>query len=101
MFAATIATAGIAQAQGYPTHPITLLVPFAAGSATDTVARLVSAKMSAQLGQPIVIENLAGAGGPIGAARVRTPRPHQFWPLCSHVEAGIRGEGRQGLSRQP
>ena len=78
MFAATIATAGIAQAQSYPTHPITLLVPFAAGSATDTVARLVSAKMSAQLGQPIVIENLAGAGGTIAAARAARSTPDGY-----------------------
>jgi tripartite-type tricarboxylate transporter receptor subunit TctC len=75
---ATFATSGIAQAQSYPTHAITLLVPFAAGSATDTVARLVSAKMSAQLGQPIVIDNLAGAGGTIAAARAARSEPDGY-----------------------
>lgn len=59
-----------AQAQNYPSRPITLVSPFPAGSATDTVARLVGEKMSARLGQPIVVENVGGAGGTIAATRV-------------------------------
>ena len=76
--AATIATTGIAQAQSYPTRPITLLVPFAAGSATDTVARLVGTKMSAQLGKPVIIDNLAGAGGTLAATRVARAAPDGY-----------------------
>jgi tripartite-type tricarboxylate transporter receptor subunit TctC len=67
---AALAVAGAAQAQGYPTKPITMVVPFPAGSATDTVARLIGQKMSAKLGQTIVMENAAGAGGTIAAAKV-------------------------------
>ncbi len=59
-----------ANAQSYPTRPITMIAPFPAGSATDTVARLVGDKMSARLGQPIIVENVGGAGGTIAAARV-------------------------------
>jgi tripartite-type tricarboxylate transporter receptor subunit TctC len=60
----------VAQAQqSYPTKPVTMVVPFPAGSATDTVARLLGQKMSEKLGQPIVMENLAGAGGTIAASR--------------------------------
>ncbi len=65
-----VLSAPVAQAQSYPTRPITLVSPFPAGSATDTVARLVGEKMSAKLGQPIVIENVGGAGGTIAASRV-------------------------------
>jgi tripartite-type tricarboxylate transporter receptor subunit TctC len=78
ILAATIATTGIAQAQSYPTRPITLLVPFAAGSATDTVARLVGTKMSAQLGKPVIIDNLAGAGGTLAATRVARAAPDGY-----------------------
>ena len=65
-----ILTAPSAKAQSYPTRPITMIAPFPAGSATDTVARLVGEKMSARLGQPIIVENVGGAGGTIAAARV-------------------------------
>ncbi|MDP2035320.1 MAG: tripartite tricarboxylate transporter substrate-binding protein [Polaromonas sp.] len=58
-----------AQAQGYPTKPVSMIVPFPAGSATDTVARALGQKMSEKLGQPIVIDNVAGAGGTIAAAK--------------------------------
>ena len=51
----------IARAQAYPTRPITLIVPFAAGGPTDTIARIVTEGMRASLGQPIIIENVGGA----------------------------------------
>src|SRR4051812_16867429 len=62
-------------AQNYPTRPITLLVPFAAGGATDTVARVTAQTMSKLLGQPIIIENALGAGGTIGATRAARAEP--------------------------
>ena len=65
--AGVVATA--AQAQTYPTRPITMIVPFAAGGPTDVVARIVGEHMSHTLGQQIVVENVAGAGGTTGITR--------------------------------
>jgi tripartite-type tricarboxylate transporter receptor subunit TctC len=62
--------AGIAHAQGYPDRPIKLVVPFPAGGATDTMARLVAQHMQARLGQIVIIENQGGAGGTIGTRQV-------------------------------
>lgn len=59
-----------ALAQGFPNKPITMVVPFAAGGGTDIAARIIAPKMSELLGQNVVIENVAGAGGNIGASRV-------------------------------
>jgi tripartite-type tricarboxylate transporter receptor subunit TctC len=65
---------GNAAAQSYPSKPITVIVPFAAGGATDVLARFLGERMRAILGQPIVIENVTGAGGSIGVTRlVRAP----------------------------
>ncbi len=55
-----------AQAQSYPTKPITIIVPFSAGGTTDILARVVGLHMSATLGQPVIVDNRAGAGGNIG-----------------------------------
>jgi tripartite-type tricarboxylate transporter receptor subunit TctC len=60
-------TAGPALAQGYPNRPIRILVPFAAGGAVDTLARLIGAKLSEGIGQSVIIENRAGAGGNLAA----------------------------------
>jgi tripartite-type tricarboxylate transporter receptor subunit TctC len=65
------ALSDIARAQAYPTRPITVIVPFPAGGPLDTVARILSDRMKATLGQPIVVENLAGANGTIGVGTVR------------------------------
>jgi tripartite-type tricarboxylate transporter receptor subunit TctC len=59
-----------AWAQAYPTRPITMIVPYAAGGPTDTVGRTVGQHMRAELGQPIVLENITGAAGSIGLGRV-------------------------------
>ena len=71
--AAALAAAALGQRsaqQGYPTKPITIVVPAAAGGPTDTVARLIGESMSRTLGQQIMVENVGGAGGTIGMARV-------------------------------
>ena len=60
----------IARAQTYPSRPITMIVPYPAGGPTDTIARLLGERMRASLGQPVIIENVAGAGGNIGVGRV-------------------------------
>ena len=67
-----------AQAQDYPTRPITLIVPFAAGGSSDVNARLIAERMSQQLGQPIVIENIGGAGGAVALARVAQAVPDGY-----------------------
>jgi Tripartite tricarboxylate transporter family receptor len=60
----------IARAQTYPSRPLTMIVPYPAGGPTDTIARVLGERMRASLGQPIIIENVAGAGGNIGVGRV-------------------------------
>lgn len=65
-------------AQDYPTRPITLVVPFAAGGSSDVNARLIVEQMSRQLGQPIVIENIGGAGGAVALARVAQAPPDGY-----------------------
>ena len=72
-------------AQSYPSRPITLLVPFAAGGATDTVARVTAQTMSKLLGQPIIIENALGAGGTIGATRAARAEPDGYTLLIHHI----------------
>src|ERR1700742_5402108 len=69
-----LASNTMAAAQDYPTRPITMIVPFPAGGATDTLARFLAEKMRAVLGQPVIVENIAGAAGSIGVGRaVRSP----------------------------
>jgi tripartite-type tricarboxylate transporter receptor subunit TctC len=63
----------------YPNKPITILVPFAAGGPTDTVARLLGAHMSKTLGQPVIVENVGGAGGSIGMTRVALAHPDGYF----------------------
>ena len=60
---------GIAAAQNYPTRAITMIVPFPAGGATDTLARFLAERMRGVLGQPVIIENIGGAAGSIGVGR--------------------------------
>jgi tripartite-type tricarboxylate transporter receptor subunit TctC len=68
----------LASAQAYPSRPITMIVPIAAGSSSDVVGRLVAERMGTVLGQPIVIENVAGADGSIGVGRVARARPDGY-----------------------
>ncbi len=82
-----------AQAQGYPTRPITLVVPFPAGGPADALARIMSERMRTSLGQPLIIENLGGAGGSIAITRVARATPDGY-TLCignwtSHVGAPV------------
>jgi tripartite-type tricarboxylate transporter receptor subunit TctC len=79
--AATIALAAassVAAAETYPSRPVTVIVPFAAGGPTDVLARIITDKMQAPLGQPIVIEDMGGAGGGIAAARVARAAPDGY-----------------------
>jgi tripartite-type tricarboxylate transporter receptor subunit TctC len=75
----------LAHAQTYPTKTITMIVPFAAGGPTDTVARLVAQSMGTKLKQQIIIENVGGAGGTIGAARVAKAAPDGYTLFLHHI----------------
>lgn len=83
--AVTTVLAGAAQAQEYPNKLVTVIVPFAAGGPTDTVARLVGQSMSKSLGQQVIIENVGGAGGTLGAARVAKAAPDGYTVLLHHI----------------
>jgi len=80
------ASAASAQAQTYPTRPITMIVPFPAGGPTDTLGRVLAERMRVSLGQPIIIENVSGADGSVGTSRAAHARPDGFT-----IELGIRG----------
>ncbi|NWG24356.1 MAG: tripartite tricarboxylate transporter substrate binding protein BugD [Pseudorhodoplanes sp.] len=84
-FAVLAASAGLAAAQDYPTRPITMIVPFAAGGPTDVIARIVSENMSKTLGQTIVIENVVGAGGTTGATRAMRAAPDGYTIIMGHM----------------
>jgi tripartite-type tricarboxylate transporter receptor subunit TctC len=90
---ALIAGAVPARAQDYPSRPITVIVPFPAGGASDVVARIVTNQMSKILGQSIIIENVGGAGGTIGSARAASAAPDGYTLLAaamgSHVAAPV------------
>ena len=67
-----------AHAEDYPSHPITMIVPFAAGGPTDTLGRILTERMRLSLGQTIVIENVTGAGSTIGVGRAAQAAPDGY-----------------------
>ena len=78
--------AGGARAQGqFPSRTVTIIVPFAAGGPTDTVTRLTAEAMGRDLGQTVVVENVGGAGGTLGAARVAQAKPDGYTLLLHHI----------------
>jgi tripartite-type tricarboxylate transporter receptor subunit TctC len=77
--------AGLAGAQEYPTKVISMLVPFAAGGPTDTVARLIAVPMTKTLKQQVIIENVGGAGGTIAPSRVAKAAPDGYTILIHHI----------------
>jgi tripartite-type tricarboxylate transporter receptor subunit TctC len=76
--------AGLAQDK-YPQRPITIIVPFAAGGPTDIVSRIVGEHMSRTLGQPIIIENIVGAGGTTASGRAAKARPDGYTIIMGHM----------------
>jgi putative tricarboxylic transport membrane protein len=86
--AAAVAVAAFATAafaQNYPTRPILVVVPYAAGGPSDTIARLLAQSMTQTLGQQVLVENVAGAGGTLGAARVARADPDGYTLLIHHL----------------
>src|SRR5688572_32552748 len=81
-FAATLAGIGATPhaswAQAYPSRPITLVVPFAAGGPVDVLARIMAERMKISLGQPVITENVAGAAGSLGVGRVARASPNGY-----------------------
>jgi len=90
--------AGPATAQDYPTRPVTLIIPFAAGGPTDVLGRIVGARMGEVLGQQVVIENVGGAGGMTGSARVAQSAPDGYTIALGTV--GTHAQG-QSLYKKP
>ena len=78
-------SAAPAAAQDYPSRNITLIVPFAAGGPTDVISRIVGEHMSRTLGQPIVIENVVGAGGTTASARAARAQPDGYTLVMGHM----------------
>jgi tripartite-type tricarboxylate transporter receptor subunit TctC len=87
MMAAAFALAFAASsgAQQYPMKPVTLMVPFAAGGPTDTVARSLAQSMGKHLGQTIVVENVPGAGGTIAPTKLKNANPDGYTLLLAHI----------------
>jgi len=77
--------AGTSFAQSYPNKPVTLIVPAAAGGPTDTVARLIAESMTKTFGQTVVVENVGGAGGTIGMAKVARAAPDGYTIAVWHI----------------
>ena len=101
--AAAIALALAAQpaAAQYPTRSITLVVPAAAGGPTDTVARLIGESMSKTLGQSIIVENIGGAGGTIGMARVAKAAPDGYTISIYHIAQATHAALYDNLQYSP
>src|SRR5207302_7458614 len=94
--AALPAFSRIARAQTYPARPITAIVPFAPGGGTDVPARIVGEHMSRTLGQQVVVQNIAGAGGTIGSTRVMRADPDGYT-----IEMGQMGTHAAAVALYP
>jgi tripartite-type tricarboxylate transporter receptor subunit TctC len=87
VFATALLTAAAAQAQGYPTKPIRIIVPFAAGGTSDILARAIGPHITAAWSQPVIVENRTGANGNVGADFVAKSAPDGYTMLLSDVGA--------------
>ena len=88
-------------ATDYPTQPITVLVPHAAGGPTDTVARLIAESMTGTLGQQLLVENAGGAGSTVGTARAARAEPDGYTLLLNHVAQASSASLYRKLSYDP
>jgi len=84
-FAVGLSAAAVLAQSDYPRRPITVIVPFAAGGPTDVIARIASENMSRTLGQPLVIENIVGAGGTTASTRAMRASPDGYTIIMGHM----------------
>src|ERR1044071_8221181 len=84
---ATVVAIATASAQSWPTRPITMVVPFAAGSSSDTAGRVLAVGLSEALGQQVIIENVGGGGGMTGTARVAKAAPDGYQFVFASVDS--------------
>src|SRR3989440_817957 len=96
--AAMLALLGPAAAQDYPTRPITMVIPFAAGGPQDTIGRIFAQRMGEVLGQQVVVENVGGAGGMTGSKRVADAQPDGYTIILASV--GTHAQN-QSLYKKP
>src|SRR5688572_24931832 len=94
--AACAATAALAQ--GFPTRPVTLVVPFSAGGPTDTIGRVLAERMSRHLGQAVVVENVVGAGGTIANSKVMQAAPDGHTIEIGHIGTHVLAPAVQALN---
>lgn len=85
LWASLLVTAALGQSHDWPTRPITLVIPFAAGGPTDILGRLLAQRMGELLSQQIVVENVAGAGGTTGASRIARALPDGYQALLGNI----------------
>lgn len=90
-----------ATAQTFPTKPVTMVVPFTAGGPTDAVGRALAQAMSKSLGQSVVVENVGGAGGTVGAAKVKNASPDGYTVLLHHIGMSTAPSLYRKLSYNP
>jgi tripartite-type tricarboxylate transporter receptor subunit TctC len=76
---------GVAAAAEYPTKPVTIVVPFAAGGPSDTITRIFAEALGRDLGQRVIVQNFGGAGGTVGSNRVAQAAPDGYMLLMHHV----------------
>jgi tripartite-type tricarboxylate transporter receptor subunit TctC len=100
LFAAWGAAEGV-RAETYPSRPISIVVPYPAGGVTDSLVRLLADRMRTSLGQPIITENMGGASGTIGAARVARAEPDGYTLLLGNSEAFVATPATMSLSYDP
>jgi tripartite-type tricarboxylate transporter receptor subunit TctC len=85
LVAGAMAASSVVHAQEWPTRPVTLVVPFAPGGTTDIVGRLIAQSLSERIGQPVVVENVGGAGGTLGAANASKAAPDGYTVFLATV----------------
>ena len=90
--ATLLASSSQVNAQKFPDHAMTMIVPFAAGGPTDVLGRVVAARMSEVLGQQVVVENVTGAGGMTGSARVARSDPDGYQFVLGTVGSAAQGQ---------
>lgn len=98
---AALLIAGAAHGQDYPTGPVTVIVPFSAGGPTDTVTRLVADPMSKSLGQQVIIQNVGGAGGTLGATQAAKSAADGYTLLLHHIGMSTAPSLYEALAYDP